>query len=171
MALTKPQGNMLMKAATQQATTSGTAIDFTGIPAGTMMIVVSGTGVSTNGTSFIKVQLGISSGIDSTADYRTRVVYGITAANPSFSVVDTSGFIVQTFGNIDNTTYWSAILTLKNPATNEWAINSNGGGTGTTPYYSMGAGTKALSGVLDRVRITSANPDTFDAGSVNIAYF
>jgi hypothetical protein len=33
------------------------------------------------------------------------------------------------------------------------------------------AGTKTLSGTLDRVRITTANgTDTFDAGSINILY-
>jgi hypothetical protein len=33
------------------------------------------------------------------------------------------------------------------------------------------SGTKTLSGTLDRVRITTVNgTDTFDAGSINIAY-
>ena len=35
----------------------------------------------------------------------------------------------------------------------------------------LGAGDKALSGTLDRVRITTVNgTDTFDAGSINILY-
>jgi hypothetical protein len=35
----------------------------------------------------------------------------------------------------------------------------------------FGAGTKTLSGTLDRVRITTSNgTDTFDAGSINILY-
>ena len=35
----------------------------------------------------------------------------------------------------------------------------------------VGAGTKTLSGTLDRVRITTTNgTDTFDAGSINIFY-
>jgi len=34
-----------------------------------------------------------------------------------------------------------------------------------------GAGTKTISGVLDRIRLTTVNgTDTFDAGSVNILY-
>ena len=42
------------------------------------------------------------------------------------------------------------------------------------PSYTVGncvAGGKALSGTLDRVRITTVNgSDTFDAGTINILY-
>ena len=44
-------------------------------------------------------------------------------------------------------------------------MNSN------TTGYAVGAGSLALGGTLDRVRITTANgTDTFDAGSINIFY-
>jgi len=42
--------------------------------------------------------------------------------------------------------------------------------TGSNTMF-FSAGVKALSGTLDRVRITTVNgTDTFDAGSINILY-
>ena len=47
-------------------------------------------------------------------------------------------------------------------------ITVNSGGN---PNTDVGTGQLALSGALDRVRITTVNgTDTFDAGSINIMY-
>jgi hypothetical protein len=58
---------------------------------------------------------------------------------------------------------------LLNSASNLWAFSMSGGrddGTGI-----VGGGYLALSGTLDRVRLTIVNgTDTFDAGSINILY-
>lgn len=47
---------------TAQASTSGTSIDFTGIPSWVKRITVMFQGVSTNGSNDIQIQLGTSSG-------------------------------------------------------------------------------------------------------------
>ena len=51
----------LINSATAQASTSGTSIDFTGIPSGVKRITVMFQGVSTNGSSNVQVQLGAGS--------------------------------------------------------------------------------------------------------------
>lgn len=64
------------------------------------------------------------------------------------------------------------ILTLVDPATNLWsAIGIMGNSdTATGPVAIMG-GSKAVSAVLDRVRVTTVNgTDTFDLGNVNVTW-
>jgi len=54
-------------------------------------------------------------------------------------------------------------------SSNTWACSSIMGkhSNGQTFYQ---AGYKATSATLDRVQLTTASADTFDAGSVNICY-
>ena len=52
----------LINSATAQNSTSGTSIDFTGIPSGVKRITVMFNGVSTSGTSILLIQGGTSSG-------------------------------------------------------------------------------------------------------------
>ena len=51
---------------TPVATTSGTSIDFTGIPAGVKQIIISFNEVSTSGTSTKMIQIGDAGGIETT---------------------------------------------------------------------------------------------------------
>ena len=54
---------------------------------------------------------------------------------------------------------------------NIWIASMAGGRTDATASVVIAGGTKTLTDVLDRVRITSTNgSDTFDAGSLNIMY-
>ena len=44
-------------------------------------------------------------------------------------------------------------------------------GRSSSAYVLFGGGARTLGGTLDRVRITTVNgTDTFDAGTINIAY-
>jgi hypothetical protein len=52
---------------TAVASTSGVSIDFTSIPSWVKRITVMFSGVSTNGTSPLQVQLGTSGGVDATS--------------------------------------------------------------------------------------------------------
>jgi len=150
---------------TAQASTSGTAIDFTGIPSWVKRITVMFSGVSTNGTNLIDIQLGDSGGIETTGytGSQCNVITGVGSSNYA--------------GDAFEIRYFSAplsisgqfVFTLFDPATNLWVgtatFGSNSGSTG----MSFSAGQKALSDVLDRLRI-SANGDTFDSGAINIMY-
>jgi hypothetical protein len=148
---------------TAVASTSGTSIDFTGIPSWVKRVTVMFNGVSTSGSSFGLVQLGDSGGIETT---------GYTGAN-SYSGGSTSGANPTTgfgFGNNNDSFTFSGHMIITNVSGNIWIASSIGGSTNTF-LSCMGGGNKTLSAVLDRVRITTVNgTDTFDAGSINILY-
>lgn len=150
---------------TAVASTSGTSIDFTGLPAWVKRITVMFSAVSTNGSSLLLVRLGtsggiVSSGYDSTANAGTAGgqyqnitnAFCITYAVASSS--KTKGAIVLT--NLSGNTWIEAGLTSDSVSN---LINT------------MSSGEVTLSGALTQVRITTVNgTDTFDAGSVNILY-
>jgi hypothetical protein len=151
-----------LKSGTAVASTSGTSIDFTGLPTWVKRITVMFNGTSTNGSSNVIIQIGsgsfttsgyLGSGSNSTtltgANYTTG--FGILIFNTAAAVVGGTVVLTQISGNT-----WIASGTLG---------RTDGAATGGV------AGYVALSGTLDRVRITTVNgTDTFDAGSINILY-
>jgi hypothetical protein len=66
------------------------------------------------------------------------------------------------------------VLVGINPSTNTWVSSGNVSNTANPPANGashLSGGNVALSGTLDRVRLTTINgTDTFDAGTVNIMY-
>jgi hypothetical protein len=152
---------------TAVSSTSGTAIDFTGIPSWAKRVTVMMSGVSTNGTSQRAILIGDSGGIESTG-YQSSAWTSSGAGTYSNS---TSGFIL-TFAGGTSAAAGSlhGMFTLANLNGGSWV----GSGSFYDPNYTAGvasAGSKTLSGTLDRVRITTLNgTDTFDAGTINISY-
>jgi len=151
---------------TAVASTSGTSIDFTGIPSWVKRITVMFAGVSTSSTSNLLMQIGDGS----------VVTTGYLSAASTFNDINagsTAGFLLGA-GNLVAASAISGSVVLTNISTNAWV--SSGNITNTTVPGSNGAGSlsggnKTLSGTLDRVRITTVNgTDTFDAGSINIMY-
>ena len=146
--------------ATAVASTSGTSIDFTGIPAWVERITVMFAGVSTSGTSFVITQLG-TGGTPTTSGYGG----GCFQTNVYTNV--TNGLALS--GNNVATDVRNGAITITNITGNTWvstANNFNNNATGGS-----GAGSIALAGTLNMVRITTVNgTDTFDAGTVNILY-
>lgn len=149
---------------TATASTSGTSIDFTSIPAGTKRITINFSGVSTNGTSVPIVQMGDSGGPENTG-YTGTIE---TSANRySFS----DGFKLVGIGSATWAMDGRVVLELLDAATNTWTatIAISGDNAATAAY--TGAGAKSTSATLDRVRITTqGGADTFDAGKINIQY-
>ena len=144
---------------TAVASTSGTSIDFTGIPSWVKRITVLLNGVSFATSSNIIVQLGTSGGVEATG-YSSTASSGTTVANL------TTGFIVDAVSSVS--TAQTGIVVLTNLTGNVW-LESGNSGLGNITAVNVSAGSKTLSGVLDRVRITG-NGATFDAGSINILY-
>ena len=146
---------------TAQASTSGTSIDFTGIPSGVKRVTVMFSGVSTNGTSNLLIQLGDAGGIENTGY--------VSAANyTTLTAGSTSGFILLWGINAAADTQQGCVI-IPNLTGNVWV--SNGNMADNAQRNSSSAGAKTLSAVLDRVRITTVNgTDTFDAGTINILY-
>jgi hypothetical protein len=147
---------------TAQASTSGTAINFTGIPSWVKRITVMFSGVSTNGTAPLQVQLGAGS--------YTTSGYSSTAFNYNSGTQtdSTVGLILAQTGTAADSYYGNIVIT--NITGSTWT--SNGIVKRNTVCISVGG--VALSGTLDRLRIigsTTGSPvDTFDAGSINILY-
>ena len=149
---------------TAVASTSGTSIDFTGIPSWVKRVTVMFSGVSTNGTSDIQFRLGTSGGVEATG-YLGDTSYfaggSVNGANIS------TGFGLGTTGA---TSLKNGSVVFSNLSSNTWTCNGLIAESGAA-ILSVLAGSKILSGTLDRVRITTANgTDTFDAGSINIMY-
>lgn len=149
------------------ATTSGTSIDFTGIPTGVTRVTINLSGVSTNGTAIPYLQIGDSGGIENTGYLSASTLLSNAAA---VGVTNNTAAFQWGNGAAANVYHGAIVLTLINSATNLWACSGN-------VAYSNGAasaftaGTKPLSATLDRVRLTtSTGVDTFDAGSANISW-
>jgi len=144
-------------------TASGTSVDFTSIPSWVKRITVMFTGVSTNGSSVIQVQLGNGSFVTSGYLSLAAEVAGGGVATSSI----TSGFGVDQAGSAAYSRSYNIVI--NNISGNTWVESHTG--YQTTNRGSYGGGSLALSGTLDRVRITTVNgTDTFDAGSINILF-
>lgn len=142
--------------------TSGTSIDFTNIPSWVTRITVMYNGISTSGTSSVAVQLGSSSGIESSGyngyTYRGGGGLAYSAAFTTDAGNDTAA----------QARYGSVVIT--NLSGNTWT-ETHLIGIPALVGVVYGAGAKTLSATLDRVRITTlGGSDTFDAGTINILY-
>lgn len=149
---------------TPVASTSGTAIDFNSIPAGTKEINVHFNDVSLSGTDHFLIQIGDSGGIETTGYFSTSIAL-TTSTNAAVNA--TTGFVSYA-ANAGGTAGGTITLRLMDSSNNTWTsggLMQNGG----QPLY-VSSGRKSLSGVLDRVRITTTGSNTFDAGIVNISY-
>ena len=151
---------------TAVASTSGTSIDFVSIPAGVMRVTVIFKSVSTNGASDIQLQIGSGSFV--TSGYESGAIK--TNNSGGFSTSGhTAGFLTESTVTSGATALRNATLTLTNISGNTWVHTGTMVTAGAESHLS--AGSLALSGTLDRVRITTVNgTDTFDAGSINILY-
>lgn len=148
----------------EQATTSGTAVDWIGIDADATQIEVMFDAVSLSGSDNLLVQIGDSGGIEATGYIGTGnetesgadVINNVdtTTGFPVFIITAGSGFTGQ------------MTLTLMDPATNKWSASHSGRSASTRANH--GGGRKSLSDTLDRIRITRDGTNTFDLGSINI---
>jgi len=144
------------------ATTSGTSIDFTGIPSWVKKVTVLFEGVSSNGTSLIMFRLGAGSA--QTTGYTTQS-WSASAAGGLL----TSGFFLA--GSVAAANFYTGCITFVKITGNTWV------GTGihnidnaTNVGYQL-SGKVALSGALDMIRLTTVGgTDAFDAGTCNVLY-
>ena len=156
--------NAVNTLATAVASTSGTSIDFTGLPSWVKRITLMFQGVSTNGTSNWLFQLG--SGSATTSGY-LGTGYRATNAGSWINIAFTTGFGVP-FDTASAVVHGSIVFA--NITGNNWVANGFLSRSDTTTTGGTG-GSISLAGVLDRVRITTVGgTDTFDAGTINILY-
>lgn len=165
LSYTAPPNTVKISLGTAVTSTSGTSIDFTGVPSWANRITIMFRGVSLSGSSYYLVQIGAGSFLTS----------GYESAG---GLNDVSGYVdVQTSSNgfiIRNSAVAAAVvrgtMVLTRITGNTW-VSSHALGDRASVTTSQGGGDVALSGTLDRVRITTVNgTDTFDAGTINISW-
>lgn len=147
---------------TEQSSTSGTAIDFTGIDAGTIRIIITFENVSLSGSDNLIVQIGDAGGFETSGYVSTGAV--ITAGGTAVASSTTSyAMRINGAGEIFSGTME---LSLKDSSNFTW-VSTHAGKRGTDGSL-VGGGHKSLSAELTQVRITRSGSNTFDGGSINI---
>lgn len=155
---------------TAVATTSGTSIDFTSIPAGTKAIYISLNSVSAVGISPYIVQIGDSGGVE-TSGYQSGVTLTVGTFNRMSR--NTDGFALLPVGGVADIGTYSGVLvlTLVDPATFTWAASWGGARCDSLGNSAISGGDKSLSAELDRIRLTTVGgSNTFNGGKMNILY-
>lgn len=149
--------------ATPIASTSGSNIDFTGIPAGVTEVEVVFRGTSLSGTDNLLVQLGTSGGFVSTG-YDSYSLVGIGGSSGSAS--STAGFIAALGAAAYAVT---GVYRLIRSTANTWTGTISGFNTASSLVWD-GGGDIALAAALTQVRITRTGTNTFDAGTVTVGW-
>lgn len=143
---------------TPVATTSGTKVEFTSIPADVNYIEILIAGYSANGNAALSLLLGDAGG------YETSGYVGGGS---------TTSFILYPSASLSATAVVSGriVLSRLNPTDFTWVISSNLVETTAGPSANSMAGYKATSAALTQIKFTTVGEsDTFDAGQINIIY-
>lgn len=148
------------------ATASGTAIDFTAIPSWVKRITVMYSAISTSGTSAKLIQLGDAGGIENTGYIGTASWGSAALASGALS----AGILISGGGSDTAAAVVNGHVVITNINGNDWTFSGTGAFSNLASIMVV-AGSKSLSATLDRIRFTTVNgTDTFDAGTINIAY-
>jgi hypothetical protein len=144
---------------TSVASTSGTSISFTGLPAGVKRITVMLNSVRDSTGSIVIVQLGTGVGPTYTT---TGYVSG------SNNTTSTTGLLAHTGGSSGDVRLASIVISsFGGNIWNSSAVGAFQNGSG----FTIGAGHVSLGGAVTAVRVTTVNgTDTFTAGTINILY-
>lgn len=150
---------------TAVASTSGTAINFTGIPSWVKRVTVLLSGVSTNGATNVLIQLGTASGLVSTG----YVGVADNRAGTGLPTSYTSGLYLERAGDAGAIRQGAATFQLVSGTS--WVGTYLGSITGSLTNMADASAAVTLGATLTQLLVRSANgTDTFDAGSINILY-
>jgi hypothetical protein len=152
----------------QVASTSGTAIDFTGIPSWIKKVTVMLNGVKRSATSLIEIRIGTAAGIEATG-YKSASGW---AGSVNATIVSTTGFATHAAAGAAAADLLHGSMIISTLGSNTWVEQSGFYQEGATSnVQNSGGGSKTLAGVLDRVRVTTlSGTDTFGSGTINIIY-
>lgn len=140
---------------TAKASTSGTFVDFTGLPSDVKRIVVILNGVSTTGTGLVQIRL-IVGGTPVTSGY-------LGSGGNSLFTIGFSDF----YNTAAAVRHGHMILTQLSSTL--WVGSGNIGRSDTGSNVTI-AGSVTISGTVTGVRVATNGVDTFDAGNINISY-
>jgi len=150
----------------QPASPAAANVDFTNIPSWVKRVTVMLNNVSTNGVSPPLIQIG--SGSVTSSGYLGIAVSMATSAGITGSNA-TTGFQISSI-LAANVIHGIMTINLVDSATFNYTASFSGGCT--SPVNALvSSGSVTLTGLLDRVRITTVGgANTFDAGTINILY-
>ena len=147
------------------ATTSGTSLDFSGIPAGVKRITVGLDEVSFNANASLVLRLGDSGGVEASG---YNVTMTVLASSFNATAPITTGFELKDSGVSTHEFSGNAVFSLMDASTNTWSgvvscrINS------TAVFLTVG--TKSLSSELTTVQLVSGSGSAnFDNGKASIS--
>ena len=156
---------------TAVASTSGTSIDFTGLPAWVKRITVMLYDVSLSGTSNLVFRLGDSGGIEITGYSSGSTSVSNSTTNTTNGNGATENTSITAAGAVSTAaTVYQGHCFMTQLDNTRWVISGILYATSINRVIQF-AGRSSLTTTLTQVRITTVNgTDTFDAGSVNIIY-
>jgi hypothetical protein len=146
------------------ATTSGTSKGFFDLPDNVVEVIFGIHGVGTNGSSNILLQIGDAGGVENT-DYFSGYE-GILTSGATGSVTATAGFLLSSMANT-RLLYGHVRMRRIDDSINLWSVSGFLSCDDGTDVNFANGGNKAISAVLDRVQLTTANgTDAFRAGII-----
>jgi len=153
---------------TAKATTSGTSVEFTGIPSWVKRITMIFNEVSTNGSNNLDLQIGsgsyVTSGYDTLCSYVGGGSSSVVGFGGGFGIIMGGGTSALCYGR------YTLDLIGGNKYIGSGVFHVHQVGIAQFTMQSAGA-SPVLSGPMDRIRITViGGSNTFDAGSINIMY-
>jgi hypothetical protein len=149
---------------TTSVAASSTSVDLTGIPSWARKITVVINGLSTSGTSPIMILLGTSAGFQGSG-YSGSVFNDVPTGPPVAGNYTTGLQLVYTW---NQSGALIGTMELINNGNTSW-VGCGQFGRSDSQGFHRTAGAKDLSGVLDRIRITTVNgTDTFNSGQINL---
>jgi hypothetical protein len=146
-----------------------TSIDFTGIPSWVKRVTVMFQGLSTNGTSPVRIRIGRTT-LVTTGYVGGMITYNTNSLEGSGAVTD--GFPVDIANASSSaTTARHGLVTITNISGNSYVATSVIGFSPGGLVGANGGSSVTANGVIDRLSITTViGTQTFDAGSINIMY-
>lgn len=150
---------------TAAATTSGTSVDFTSLPAGIRKITLVVDQISSSLTDNFAVRFS-TGGTFATSGYISSSARVQDAAATSIGSL-TTGFII--INNDNSSRQWNGSFTWHNITGNTWIMSGNANHESNNRSV-ISAGTFTLGGTLDGIRLYATASNAFDNGQVNIFY-
>lgn len=147
------------------ASASGTTVTFTNIPSWVKRITLIVNALTTNGSSIGVCQVG--SGSITTTGY-LGTGSGQANSGTGLTTLATAGFAIGPDHASSYVQYGR--IEIVNISGNIWVASGFGGQSDTARWWGCG-GSISLSGVLDRIAISTVNgTDSYNGGTVNIYY-
>tara|TARA_R100000152_G_C6747215_1_gene170779 strand:+ start:287 stop:958 length:672 start_codon:yes stop_codon:yes gene_type:complete len=163
-----PDSGQIVYKGTAVATTSGTSVEFTGIPSTATRLTLIWADVSGSDSEDFKIQLGHSGGYY-TSNYKSTSGYQAEGVGYSENG-RTDSFVFFNGGAAHQFSMMMTFMKLNNTSTGtSWVQRHNG--TERDQSQRWGGGVlNSVSTAVDRLKVTFTGDDTFDGGSMNLTW-